>query len=255
MTKILFISLLLLSSCNIQEKLAGFIGQKKLEIKKDEFVLPPIPEVTQNATSVEVYNKKGVVFSQGESFNKLSLEEKRKYRIAFIRELYFVVRDSEPKKEEILQSLNALEQEGSREGIYRSLVLDRVYASLEGYEEAPSGKLVDFSVNYGQKYLAREFSKELIQKINLWGIKRVIVEKTLEVMDAFKTDGEDLYVWYAILSAELANKYPPAWTSKTRKREDQKFHYSWAKSVPFQQIKSEVIIKLHKLMNYLNTQK
>jgi hypothetical protein len=218
---------------------------------KVKWTLPEIPSVKQKATSVEVYNKKGRLFTQGASFKKLTNEKKRKYRIAFIQEIYSVTKNAEVSKADLLKNLNMLEQGGSREGIYRSIVLGQDYFMLESYEEKSSDKLGQFVIDYGRRFLGRKFSQSQIKKINLWGVKRIIVEKSLEIVDAFSKDGKDLYQWYSILSAELASNNKDTFTTKTRLNESVEFHHKWAQNIPYQQIKSEVIIKLHKVMNQL----
>ena len=224
---------------------------EKVDAPDSKWEMPVIPKVKQNATSTEVYNKSGRLYEQGESFKKLSVEDKRRYRIAFIREIYNVTKNEQITDDKVISHLNMLEQGGSREGIYRSIVLGQDYLMLESMDNKSSDKLVDFSVDYGQRYLARKFSNESIKKINLWGVKRIIVEKTLDVMDSFSKDGKDLYVWYGILSADLAENFKSAFESKARQNTSIDFHHRWVQSVPYQQIKSEVIVKLHKVMNSL----
>ncbi len=123
------------------------------------------------------------------------------------------------------------------------------YLNLEAYREAPEPKLVDFTINFGSKYLALKFNNKQVEQLNLYSIKRVVTEKSLEVMDAFPRDGEDLYKWYAVLSSELSKNYQNLWKNPLRKKKDASYHYNWAQKVPFQHIKSEVIIKIHKIMN------
>lgn len=219
--------------------------------KKSVFEMPEIPVVNSDSTSIEVYKKEGKIFKQGDAFEKLPSDKKRNYRIAFLKELYPAVRGAEAATKEIIQGINILEQGGTREGVYRSLVLSSEYMRLETYEEKPNKELIDFTISYGVKYLGLKFNRNQIDQLNLWGIKRVIVEKTLEILDAFPTDGRNLYIWYAILSEEVASKYSGLWKNKTRTNLDPMFHHLWAQKVPFQQIKSEVIIKIHKVMNSL----
>ena len=234
----------------MKSKFLEMIGEESKSLRP-EIELPPIPKVVSDAKSLDVYNKKGELYQQGEAFNKLSNEEKRKYRLAFIQELYLTVTGSAGEKETIVTALNILEKGGSREGVYRSVVLSPEYSSLEGFSETPSEDLIRFASQYGEKFLARNFNEAQMRRINLYGIKRVIVEKTLEVMDSFSPEGEDLHKWYAVLSADLRAKFPLLWSGKTRTQKSALYHKRWAKSVPVQQIKSEVIIKLHKVMNSL----
>ena len=235
-----------------KSKINKVLNKEEKKEKVSSITLPKIPKITKDAKSTDVYTKKGKIHEQGSAFNKLSLEEKRKYRIAFIDELYEVTKGGKVSDSDLKSKLNMLEQGGTREGIYRLLVLDTSYRRLEASELVSSDKLVTFTVNYGEKYLGRVFDPELVGKLNPWGVKKIIVEKSLEVIDALAHKEDDLYRWYAVLSAELANKNSALWKNKTRKRYSAEYHYRWAKKVPFQLIKSEVIIKLHKLMNQLN---
>lgn len=238
---------------NLKDKTMSLLGVEgeSTSGNSEKWVLPTIPNIAQKATSVEVYDKSGILYTQGGSFTRLSDQEKRKYRLAFIKELFSVTKNAEVKDEELRSKLNLLEQGGSREGIYRSIVLGQDYLMLESLEEKSSDKLGEFVVRFGEMYLGRKFDRAQIKNINLWGVKRIIVEKTLETMDAFNTDGKDLYTWYAMLSASLATNYQNVFSSTTRRNSTTDFHYKWVQKVPYQQIKSEMIIKLHKVMNYL----
>lgn len=235
----------------IKTKFNELINPAKEVEAKPEVEMPEIPKVNQDAKSLDVYNKTGALYTQGALFNNLSTEKKRKYRLAFIQELYLVVTGSAGDKEKILSALNVIERGGSREGIYRSIVLSQEYSALEGFSETPSEDLVNFSAKYGEKFLHKVFNKDQMRKINLFGIKRVITEKSLELIDSFPKDNDDLHKWYAIFSADMRAKFPLLWTGKTRTQKSALYHLRWAKSVPLQQIKSEVIIKLHKIMNSL----
>lgn len=237
-----------------------YIEKMKAEInrflnREDEstaaFEMPPIPRIVGNAVNTKIYQKSGRVFTQGSSFEKLNTEEKRKYRVSFLTELYKVVRGSEISNQELITGVNILEQGATREGIYRSLVLGEGYRALESFEEVPSDRVVSWVLNFAENYLALRYNKEEVSRLNIWGIKRVIIEKTLELIDSFPSDGENLFKWYAYLSVELSKNPKIKWNNKARLNQNLNFHYQWAKSVPLQHIKSEVIIKLHMLLNAL----
>lgn len=225
--------------------------EKQAPEESVEVELPPIPKIVSDAKSIDVYNKSGKIYSQGAAYKKLSDTDKRKYRLAFIQELYLNVTGSSAEKSKILTALNIIEKGGSREGVYRSIVLSPDYSALEGFSESPSADLINFSYKYSIRFLAKSFSKAQMQKINLYGLKRVITEKSLEIMDSFSKDDDQLLEWYAVMSSELAKKFPLLWSGKTRPNKSALYHLKWAKSVPLQLIKSEVIIKLHKVMNSL----
>lgn len=219
--------------------------------KKSLFTLPEIPETTQSATSLEVYKKNDPILLQGREFDNLDEKTKSRYNLAFIDELFQVVRTNPGKDEEIAGFLNVLDQGGTREGIYRKIILDEIYATLEQYEERPSEALVNFVHDFGNKYLGRAYSKEGMQEFNLFSLKRILGERALDLLDVLSQDAEDVYRWYTVFSVELAENYPGLWTNKARANQSESFHYNWARSVPFQQIKSEVIIKLNVVMNAL----
>ena len=225
----------------------------KEEVVQGKIQLPKIPKVELNAINEKFYDKKGIIYSQGEKYNKLSTEEKRSFRVSFLRQIYTAARNSEVRDEDLAKSLNVLEQGGNREGVYRSITLDPTYARLEQYNEKPSDALVNFVEYFPPKYLKKKYKKESIKKLNLWSLKRLLAEKSLELLDVLANKPDDLYRWYAVFSAEVAKDYPSLWQSKTRKNTFDEFHYKWAQTVPFQHIKSEVVIKIHKLMNHLNS--
>jgi len=81
---------------------------------------------------------------------------------------------------------------------------------------------------------------------------RITTERCLEIIDQYiDSNKDDLYSWYAVFSGELANKYPAVWKNKLRKTTKMTHHKKWAATVPDQHIKSEVIIKVHKVFNSL----
>lgn len=223
---------------------------KKAETNK--YQIPTIPEVEKNATDSRVYDKKYPIFNQGSKYNKLTLEQKRGYRVSYIKEVFQVTRKREVKDEDLVSYLNVIEQGGSREGVYRRVVNDEIYRSLEEFPAAPTIQLITFVSSYGKKYLATNYSMEGMKKVNLFTIKKIVTEKTLEVIDLLARNSNDVYAWYAIFSKHLALNYKSIFNSKVRSVIDEQFHYNWAKEVPFQHIKSEVIIKLHKVLNKLN---
>lgn len=225
------------------------IGEEKVDYS---YKIPVIPKSKKDATDTSVYNKNGIIFEQGKKFNNLPIEQKRVFRISFIKEIFNVTRNIQVKDEELSIFLNVLEQGGSREGVYRAIVNDEIYRSLEDYPQPAKEKLIQFILNLGQTYLATLYSEEGIKKVNIYTIKKIISEKTLEVIDLIANNSDDLFQWYALLSQELATNFPQVLTSKVRSIKDPTFHYLWAKEVPFQHIKSEVLIKLHLVINELN---
>lgn len=211
--------------------------------------LPEIPQNFKKSTDVGSYTKKT---KEPTEFDKLPAERKRQFDYMFLEELFKVTRKTEAKDEDLVNWLNTLEQGGSREGIYQALVLDEVYNGLESIEEKPSKRLVDFSLNFSQKFLKQTFNPESITQLNLYSLKRIFTEKGLDLLEYYEIkDLDALYRWYALVSADLAKNYEPLLKSDIRSNPSEIFHYEWAKGMPIQHIKSEFIIKLHTVMNGL----
>lgn len=212
-------------------------------------VMPEIPQNFKKSTDVGSYTKKT---KDPTEFDKLPAERKRQFDYMFLEELFKVTRKTEAKDEDLVNWLNTLEQGGSREGIYQALVLDEVYNGLESMEEKPTKRLVDFSLNFSQKFLGQTFNPESITQLNLYSLKRIFTEKGLDLLEYYEIkDLDALYRWYALVSADLAKNYEPLLKSDIRSNPSEIFHYEWAKDMPIQHIKSEFIIKLHTVMNGL----
>lgn len=217
---------------------------KLLGKDESEILMPEIPKVGKNAKDISNYGK-------GPK-NKVTYEkeQERRFNYNFVKELYMATRKVNANDGEISKWMNVLEQNGSREGVYRALVLDGTYLGLENYEFPMESKTVDFTMTYIEKYLNKTISQGTLEKANFYTVKRDITEKTLEVIDEFlKKEGDEIYDWYALFSSEMASKFPKAMDNSTRKETDPRKHKLWAKSVPDQYLKSEVIIKLHKVFN------
>lgn len=209
---------------------------------EDGVVLPPLPKVADDARSTAVYDKK-------EDKVKLPREQEEKYYSAFVREMYEAARLQKPNEDEIAKMSNVLAQGGSREGVYHMMVLDSAYGGMENYEKFIKSNGADFMVYFYQRYLGRKIAKESLKGMNIYSAKRIMADKALDTIDAFGDKRDDLEKWYAVMSADLASKFPQVWTSNLRKDTNSLKHKNWASQVPLQHIKSEVLIKLHMAMN------
>lgn len=220
--------------------------KKILGPEVSKITLPKIPEVKKDPISLDVYSKKERVKVK---YDKKKLKQ---YNYSFLRDIFKVVRRYEAEKQDIIKWMNTLQQNGSREGVYRAIVLDGVYLSLENHNFPMEKKTIVFTNQYLRKYLGRAIKEEKLKKANFFTVKRDVTEKTLEVIDElFKLKGDEVYDWYALFSAEMALVYPKVMDNKIRKITDPIRHKRWAKSVPDQYVKSEIIIKLHKVFNII----
>jgi hypothetical protein len=228
----------------VREKL--IIQAPEIESK---ILMPDIPLEIKKITDIKVYEKKN---KEETEFDHLKPEEKRQYEYNFIQELFLVTRKVEARDEDVVNWLNILEQEGSREGIYQALVLDEIYTGLEEMNEFPSERIIDFLVRSGKKFLNKNFNTESLKKLNPFRLKRIFTDDLLDLMEYYEvTDLDSLYRWYALYSEELAQDYGPLMKNQIRCETSSAYHYQWAIKMPLQHIKSEVIIKTHLVMNGL----
>lgn len=216
--------------------------------KKSELPMPEIPKQVKNSTSVSFKKVK----KADTEYDRLPADRKRQFDYMFVEELFQVTRKTEAKDEDLSIWLNTLDQGGSREGIYQALVLDEVYAALEDIEEKSSDRLLNFSQEFSEKFLRQTIKKEALAPLNLYSLKRILTEKSLDLMEYYEINDLDaLYRWYANFSADMAREHSTLLNSEVRQDPSVMYHYEWAKSMPIQHIKSEFIIKLHKIMNGL----
>lgn len=213
--------------------------------------MPVLPTVVKSNTDVTVYNKESELRKQGADFDKLPAEKRRDYELAFLRELFQATRRAPAREDDLSKWLNVLEGGGSREGVYRGVVLDEVYASLESYEEPVSPKLVQWTLLFSRKFLGLAFQEDAFKQANLFFLKRHIAEKVLELLDTMEATPEDLRRWYAVFSSDMAKEFPTLWPGTFRAQTSPSAHLEWARKAKLQHIKSEVLVKLHSAMNSL----
>jgi len=233
----------------IEGVLGTFLSNKILGVAPPiEMQLPKIPQINSDARSVL-----GIV-KESESKLKIPQEKLDSLNINFVREIYATTRLSKPNNEEVANWFNILSQGGSREGIYRGLVLDSVYAGLENYDSGLNDQSVEFVGNYMGKYLQQVLSRENAKKMNFFTIKKLLTEKSLEVMDElYRNNPQDAFTWYAVFSREMAMKFSEIMNNEVRKDVRAERHLNWAQNVPFQFVKSEFIIKIQSVMNHLKS--
>lgn len=232
----------------LSKELVGKIFGEKPTKNEFSYDLPLIPKLEDSATDISIYKKKEIS-SKVTSFDSLSDIEKQKYRVSFLKELFFEVSRKKITSAQLSTYVDRFNQGVSREGIYRSIVSGREYYELEQNPSIASEKLVEFTLNFGKNYLNTSFKENSLRNSNKYVIKRNLTDKTLSLVEYFSAKPESLYKWYAIISSEFANY--SGWKNKFRSSKSQKFHYEWAKKSPLSHLKSELIIKIHKLCNYL----
>jgi hypothetical protein len=231
--------------------LMGFFGERwttkligsspKLALD-NSVVMPALPKLVNDARSTAVFNK-------GADKIILKPEMEQKYHYAYIKEIFEATRQTKPNDDEVAKLMNVLSQGGTREGVYHSLVLDSAYAGMENYDKPVKSNAADFAVYFYERYVGKKIVKESLKGMNIFSLKRLISDKALDIIDGYGDNREDLEKWYAVMSSDLASKFPSVWTGKIRKDTSSFSHKSWASQVPLQHIKSETVIKIHSAFN------
>ena len=226
-----------------EEWTTKIIGADKTIVAPDAGVkMPEIPKIVEDATSTAVYDKKmdAVI---------LSPDIEKKFYYNYIKEVYEATRQSQPNDDEIGKMMNVLLQGGTREGVYRSFVLDSVYGGMENWDKPVKSVTADYAVYFYSKYFGKKIVKKSFEGMSIYTLKRLVTEKALEVADAFGDDRDAMERWYAIMSADFAVRFPQIWSTQIRKDTSAENHKAWASKVPVQHIKSEMIIKIHSALN------
>ena len=210
-------------------------------------VLPKIPIVKldpKDATQIgQVDDRLVNKFYQG-----LTRVQKTDLAVGFTNELYHVILGRLPTAKELRGRVNALLQGGSREGVYHSLVLGGEYHRHERQKNQLNNPVQQFVLNYLATYVNLQIAPQQLGPSNFHQIKRMVVEKSLEVIDAFSSRS-DISAWFAVFSMALENQ--GRWQQKHRQLKTDRRYLQWAERVPVDILKSEVMIKLHRTMNSL----
>ncbi len=209
--------------------------------------LPKIPKVKKSNKAFDGVNDKG-------RMNNISKEKRDKLNYYYVKGMFEAVRKQSSSSNDLAKWMNVVSQGGSLEGVYHALVLDNTYAGLENFEQPASAAAINFAVEYLDKFLNKVVDRKKLEGSNFFTLKRVVTEKTIEVMKVLAKNRTDLNDWYAVLSHDLATTRSEMWVNKIRKSKSKVFHQKWADKAPYNFVSSEVIIKLHKTFNYLKNQ-
>jgi hypothetical protein len=154
---------------------------------------------------------------------------------------------------------NVLSQRGSIEGVYRGLVLSSEYASLErGRAEMRALRFFSQEMaaldhpnsNDGAEPVraAREaYAKEYMGS-SLFTLKRILGDKIIQQSNIRKSDRDRLAGWYASFVGRW-NKAGVSFGMPDRNRDDEAFHFRWARENSLGMIQWELLNRAHRIMN------
>ncbi len=233
--------------------------QKNLNTIKEKLGLAPKAQLQEEILNIQMPSLNEVwaledapVAKEVTAYDKLSPEQKQKYQIAFIKEMMWEIRRVPATDNDYQNYLNMLIQGGTREGIINGLMVDNYYRGLEEQKQAVISPTIDFTKQFMAQFLAQKFKDDLLFDVNVYRLKRIMSEKVFSLLDKMQGQKDYQESWYALFSQKMAQDYPELWQNQLRKNTDPVFHYQWAQSMPSGHIKSEVIIKLHRVLNHLN---
>ena len=76
-------------------------------------------------------------------------------------------KDVKPTTEQLNNWLNVLSQGGTREGVYRALVLDNSYAGKENMEFPLNDSAIQFATEFFSRFLNRSVTKTQLEKTQI----------------------------------------------------------------------------------------
>ncbi len=230
----------------------------KLFPEERKIAMPKIPKIKRNAKSTSGFSaptpQPQKSAGKKDSNDKEQVKREREDNFHFVHEVYQAVLEAKPTSTQASQWMNVLDQGGSREGVYRALVLSDQYAGLENFDPTSSDQVVQFTAHFLSTYLDQGVDEDQLSNINSYSIKRIVTEQSLELVDTFvaENDRDSASRWYAIVSSDIAARYPSLWELKLRKSNNPRIHLNWAKRVSNQTLKSELMIKIHRVYNHLD---
>ena len=229
----------------LKKSIHNFLSPK--DVDQPAISLPEIPTVNRDPKDFTQIGKeddrKNYPF-----YKQLTRKQRIELAIGVINELYLVILGRYPKMEERKNKVNVLLQKGSREGIYHALVLGQEYRYDESVENLLSDQNKKFLSHHFEMFLGLKIDRTKLKKMDFHTAKRLVIARSLEVIDAFDRRAH-VDSWFSVFSETMAKKLE--WEQKHRKMTSRKHYFHWAQKIPLDILKSEVIIKIHHLMNSL----
>lgn len=227
-----------------KDRVENFMSEVKDSF--DGIELPDLPRLKsdpKNPNQIKIGEDK----LRKKFYKGLGREDRIQLAVGLVNEMYEVVLGRKPTTVERRGKVNVLVQGGTREGIYHSLILGDEYRVREQQSiRALSKKNNHFSLYYLKKYLGLTVDKW--EQDNFFVLKKIITEKTLDLVDAFEKR-HDVNRWFAVFSEDLEQKL--SWRQGHRKLGDRNTYMLWSTNIPLDILKSEIVIKIHHLMNAL----
>jgi hypothetical protein len=205
-----------------------------------------------------------------------------------LKEMYLVVLRREPQdKAEFGNWVDSLNQGASIEGVYNGFVHSSVYKNLEAgsgaasagalkvfgelfsaltqilpeaqrgdladEHESPAG--VDVVEFKGKKSPAPESASKKLIGTSLYALKRILGDEALKVVaHQSRNYRGELAQWYSKWAVSM-NAYQVDFGLALRHKPEEKFHYDWALAADDDQIRWEVLNRIHRVMNEADRQK
>ena len=203
----------------------------------------------------------------GEEFSSSSAR-KAKINSEILHEIILVVFDREPGELQEFKSkgdfgnwADTLNQGASFEGVYNGFTHSSEYRKLETLAgKAPQEAFKVFSEELAV-LISAEPDKEIVplsqealrpyKGLSLYGLKRVLGDEALRIVNDRGTDREKLAQWYSKWVIHMTQRKVD-FGIPLRNNPDANFHYKWALASSEDQLKWEILNRLHRLLNKQN---
>ena len=214
---------------------------------KEVITIPAIPSVNHDPKDSSQINRPDDRL-HNPFYLKLTTEQRAGLVADLVDEMYAAVLGRRPRGQELAGKVGALVQGATLEGVYHNLVLGAEYRRREKAQISLSERNQQFVLDYFKTYLGVKLTSEQLRKWSFHAIKRLVVERSLEVIDAFERR-EDVSAWFAVMAESMQRDL--VWKQNHRKLTNSERYFHWAQKVPLDILKNEVAFKIHTFMNSL----
>ncbi len=237
----LFLSFLLASCFNSSQE-----GAKQEEASSVAMPSVPTREELSNRKDISVYTDSKEEIEKIAVFEKkFTKQQLRQSHFLFVQELFSLFLKRSPTSKEAQNILSNLDQGGTREGVFRSVLYGDEFYQMEDSARAFSQESLAVLSDLLRTVFQAEVKEEVLEKMSFKTLLRFFTERALSLLEFWEQDMEKAYEWYAHLSSSLAKKVVFAEEGPAHRREvSLEKQYAMAKLLPMDLLRSEIIIKL-----------
>ena len=169
---------------------------------KEMMEMPSLPKLLENPKSLDFAN------INDQPKTPITDKDKKNLDNHFLYELFTEIRSSDPSEDEYQQWMNILTQGATREGVFRALIYDKIYERLEfSSSRRVSADAKEFTVLFYQKFIGIKISQTKMDQMNVYALKRIVCEKTLQMVDTLYQKNKLVGVMLSIVEDAKRGRY------------------------------------------------